>query len=120
MTHTYALLDVSYTAYDEIRARLVEHGYDHAVHHEDECLDMHGLGLHRITPPEREPAPLDNWHTRLQAEHDELAERLGKLDVFWADAEKRDALPKRQFELLARQRRLMRDYLHVLHLRLQA
>lgn len=43
-THTYATLDVSASAYDEIAASLREAGYDH-VFMEDGAIDMHGIAL---------------------------------------------------------------------------
>ncbi len=52
-THTYAIADVSETTYNEIRALLVEAGYQQALHQstsgegegEGEVLDMHGIAL---------------------------------------------------------------------------
>lgn len=52
MTHTYVIAEVSQAAYDEIRAILVEAGYQDAIHDlvetdnsEHEVLDTHGIGL---------------------------------------------------------------------------
>lgn len=49
MTYTYAILEISQAAYDEIRTKLAEAGYDQAFHtHEGdftEVIDMHGIGL---------------------------------------------------------------------------
>lgn len=44
MTHTYAMLEVSRAAYDEIAAKLREAGYDHAFRPEGcrMAIDMHG------------------------------------------------------------------------------
>jgi hypothetical protein len=47
-THTYATLEVSRAAYDEIRKKLEDAGYQHAFH-EDGLIDMHGIAL---TPEE--------------------------------------------------------------------
>lgn len=47
-THTYAILHVSPTCYEEIRERLAEAGYQHAFHHtpgEPEVIDMAGIAL---------------------------------------------------------------------------
>lgn len=44
MTHTYALLEVSRPAYEEIQAKLIEAGYDHAINKDGE-IDMHGIAL---------------------------------------------------------------------------
>ena len=43
-THTYALLEVSHNAWKEIKAKLLEAGYDHAINDEGE-IDMHGIAL---------------------------------------------------------------------------
>ena len=44
MTYTYAVLEVSKAAYDEIAAKLRDAGYDHAFTDEGE-IDMHGIAL---------------------------------------------------------------------------
>lgn len=49
MTYTYALLEVSQTAYDEIAAKLRAAGYDHAFGAEGE-MDMHGIALNVAKP----------------------------------------------------------------------
>jgi len=49
-THTYVILPLSAAAYREIRARLVEAGYQHAFHDVDtpeEVIDMHGIAVQR-------------------------------------------------------------------------
>lgn len=46
-THTFAELDVSPAAYDEIRGKLEEAGYQHAFI--GSAIDMHGIGLVRAT-----------------------------------------------------------------------
>ena len=50
MSYTYAILEVSQAAYDEIRQKLEQAGYQHAFHRESdgEVVDMHGIAL-RIT-----------------------------------------------------------------------
>lgn len=51
MTHTYAILKVSQAAYDEIKAKLVEVGYDHAFLTDalglvgNELIDIHGIAI---------------------------------------------------------------------------
>lgn len=45
MTHTFAELEVSAAAYDEIAGKLREAGYGHAF--VDGAIDMHGIGLTR-------------------------------------------------------------------------
>lgn len=47
-THTYALLEVSPAAYEEISKALRAAGYDHAFHEDDDrgtVVDMHGIAL---------------------------------------------------------------------------
>lgn len=53
-THTYAELEVSAAAYDEIAAKMREAAYDH-VFNEDGTIDMHGIRLTR-SEPERSAA----------------------------------------------------------------
>lgn len=43
MSHTYVVLAVSQAAYDEIRGKLAEAGYQHSFNGEE--IDMHGLAL---------------------------------------------------------------------------
>lgn len=43
MTHTYAVLDISRVAYDEIRRKLEVAGYQHAF--DGDIIDMHGIAL---------------------------------------------------------------------------
>lgn len=42
-THTYAILELSKAAVDEISEKLREAGYDHAFH--DGVVDMHGIAV---------------------------------------------------------------------------
>ncbi len=46
-THTYALMDVSPAVYAEIRAKIIEAGYEHTIMAQDgaECIDMTGIAL---------------------------------------------------------------------------
>jgi hypothetical protein len=49
-THTYVILPLSAAAYREIRAKLIEAGYGHAVQDvgtPDEVIDMHGIAIQR-------------------------------------------------------------------------
>jgi len=55
VTRTYALLEVSAAAHDEIAAKLRGAGYDHAFGDEGE-IDMHGIALTRTDPDPRELA----------------------------------------------------------------
>lgn len=45
-THTYVTLPLSPAAYDEIRRKLEDAGYQHCFH-EDGLVDMHGLAIER-------------------------------------------------------------------------
>lgn len=51
MTHSYAILRLTPTAYAEIRAKLVTANYHHAIHRhatyplQGEVLDMHGIAV---------------------------------------------------------------------------
>ena len=44
MSHTYAVLKVTKRAYQEIRAKLEQAGYDQAFH-DNEIVDMHGIAI---------------------------------------------------------------------------
>ena len=44
MTHTYALLEVSNAAYQEVKRKLIDAGYGSAVNSDGE-IDMHGIAL---------------------------------------------------------------------------
>ncbi len=55
ITHTYALLEVSPGAYEEIAGKLRAAGYDHAF--DEGAIDMHGLALTKSVPERDGPAP---------------------------------------------------------------
>ena len=44
MTHTYALLEVSNATYQEVKRKLMDAGYAHAINSDGE-IDMHGIAL---------------------------------------------------------------------------
>ena len=44
MSYTYALLGVSPATYEEIKKKLLESGYQHAINDDGE-IDMHGIAL---------------------------------------------------------------------------
>ena len=46
MTYTYAILDVSRAAFDEIKAKLDAAGYQHMFH--GDAIDMHGVALRAV------------------------------------------------------------------------
>jgi hypothetical protein len=65
VSSTFAILEVSAATYAEIREKLVEAGYAHAVerdHESRECIDMHGL----VVRPE---LPRDYRHYIFLANH---------------------------------------------------
>lgn len=43
VTHTYAVLEISETAYNEIKTKLQEAGYNFAFH--GDLIDMHGIAV---------------------------------------------------------------------------
>jgi hypothetical protein len=51
-THTYAELELSQSAYDEIARKLREAGYDHSFM-DDGVIDMHGIGVTRAETSRR-------------------------------------------------------------------
>lgn len=57
-TYTYAICEVSEATYQEIRAKLVAAGYDHAFHVDAgvEVIDMHGIAL-GLEKSATDPAP---------------------------------------------------------------
>lgn len=58
ITHTYAILEISETAYVEIREKLAEAGYQHSFR--GGVIDMHGIALTRAMSPVIEPEPTVN------------------------------------------------------------
>lgn len=77
-TYTFATLEVSAAAYLEIRAKLEEADYQHAIR-EDGAIDMHGIGLVRApaTPSVNERGTrydLDELEAKARMAHD--AERI--------------------------------------------
>lgn len=59
-THTYAILQVSKEAYQEVKTLLLKAGYDQAIHKNsrgDEVIDMHGIALGTDDPDRPEPQP---------------------------------------------------------------
>lgn len=57
MTHTFAVLELSPAAYDEIAHKMREAGYGH-VFMDDGAIDMHGIGVTRSMYGKHEPVPL--------------------------------------------------------------
>lgn len=71
-THTYAELGLSQTAYDEIKRKLADAGYQHAFM-EDGAIDMHGISV----TLEHNPAP---GHASDCATHNAPALPIGPCD----------------------------------------
>lgn len=76
-THTYALLEVSPGAYDEITDRLRYYGWEAAINDEGE-IDMHGLALVRShVPNSTQETMMPTSEQQNQAAMGQLAERGG-------------------------------------------
>jgi hypothetical protein len=57
VSRTYAIMELSQDAYDEISEKLTEAGYDQAFHHDAShgtVIDMHGLAVAVAKPAARE------------------------------------------------------------------
>jgi len=62
-THTYAELELSQAAYDEIARKLRDAGYDHSFMHSEDVngaptIDMHGIGITRASDGEGDDADI--------------------------------------------------------------
>lgn len=59
-TYTYAILEVSAAAYDEIRGKLNKAGYSDQFHKDEgaEVIDMHGIALKAVRVAEPGPSEL--------------------------------------------------------------
>jgi hypothetical protein len=67
VTYTYALLEVSAAAYDEIAAKLREAGYGQAFNSDGE-IDMHGIALARTSELSEHTCP--TCHKRFRGADD--------------------------------------------------
>lgn len=78
MTHTYAILEISPDAYQEIREALAQAGYHHAFHQEEgrDLIDMHGIA---VAVPKSEIPP---HQQRVIFEKKALDAKLTKLNAF--------------------------------------
>src|ERR1700687_189479 len=45
MTHTYVVMELSIEAYSEIRAAMLQAGYEHAIDSKNGEIDMHGIAV---------------------------------------------------------------------------
>lgn len=65
MSHTYAVLQISKAAFDEIRGKLKEAGYEHAFDDAAEggpVVDMHGVAVQAVPKtPESDPLTKQGW-----------------------------------------------------------
>lgn len=73
MTHTYAELGISKSAYDEIVGKLRAAGYHHAFH--EGGVDMQGIGL----VVERDPKPVVEYLTGIGASIDPFFQKHNRL-----------------------------------------
>lgn len=90
-THTFALLEVSPAAYDEIKTKLIAAGYAHACR--DDAIDMNEIGLSREPDGaavgrgshqesgSRPYAECDNCQEPIETEDDDRANRDAKRDA---------------------------------------
>lgn len=88
-THTYAILDISEAAFDEIRDKLKAADYGHAFHQDGDghlVLDMHGIAVRKergevefVTMPHVSPAALGGpWTAKDHAAHPSFDEPLAR------------------------------------------
>lgn len=63
-THTYAVMHVSKSSYEEVKRLLLAADYTHAI--DEDCLDMHGLAL---GIDDNLNTPLDAHPTKRIADH---------------------------------------------------
>ena len=73
MTYTYAVLEITPAAFDEIADKLKRAGYGHAIQADGQIADMHGIALGREAEEEprsfevrhqAKPAPCPTCHLR--------------------------------------------------------
>lgn len=73
MTHTYTIVEVTSSTYEEIRAVLIAAGYQHAIHKDEaggdgEVLDMHGGIALRV---KRDDAPKGTYCNQCGTPYDD-------------------------------------------------
>lgn len=98
MTHTYAVLVVSPLTYQDVRKRLLEAAYDHAIHHDrvdGEVIDMHGIALSpELSRGITNQGTIHDWATRCAeyvdgefetAKHRPTISRLAAVIAHFAD-----------------------------------
>lgn len=114
MTHTYAILEISESAYKEIRGKLEEAEYQEQLH--EDIIDMHGIAIKQEKGAE---SGLQPYQERVVAEKNRLQERLDKL-VYFGGTNIYDLLPQGEQARLHRQLLIMQLYLQVLEERIAA
>lgn len=79
-THTFAELEISSAAYDEIRAKLEAAGYQHAfvALEAGVALDMHGIGLTRAAPDSNRVEATQSESFGIEQRSSRLARELSK------------------------------------------
>lgn len=81
MTHTYTILELSRSAYDEIKTKLQDVGYDHAFHQNEAGephIDMHGIAV--------APDPRDDGQPEQARDEHEFREFKTHDGVAWVRA----------------------------------
>lgn len=81
MTHTYATMDVSAKTFDEIAGLLKAAGYDHGMHDFGRIIDMHGIGLTRLEPPDKDPLLLADALAVAAGDLEQTLAKLIKADL---------------------------------------
>lgn len=129
-THTYALMEVSEKTHAEIKGKLIEAGYSHALHKEPDgmALDMRGIALKveagapiqkSISPwmPERNPLTVA-MIGKLGEEASELAQRCFRILIQGLDQSDPDS-KRTNSEELAREMSDVAACMHVVHEKLK-
>jgi hypothetical protein len=101
-THTYAVMEISQSAFDEIKQKLEAAGYQHAIHDDDDKLliDMHGIAVSPIDEIEEKRVAAStvvvNW--RIEYETPRLATNFyySELPASMTKNEVRKAIKTRQ------------------------
>jgi hypothetical protein len=80
MTHTFATMEISDSAYNEIVKILRDVGYyDHVANYADGALDMHGIGLVRRTP-EKGETKMENQHREIKGYRELNSEEIALMN----------------------------------------
>ncbi|MEX0741485.1 MAG: hypothetical protein WD079_01725, partial [Phycisphaeraceae bacterium] len=95
-TYTYAALEVSAAAYDEIAEKLRAAEYDHAFH-DDGLIDMHGIALDRgeDLPTHHKETVVDRVQTRAPGALDSCASSAKAMTAMDSLTERLDEIKDR-------------------------